>query len=210
MFPLPLLLAFLGATLLVVIAPGPDNLLAISRGLSQGTAAAAVSAMGSALGILFHTLAATLGLSLLLQGSPTAFWAIKLAGGGYLVWLGLKALRSHDLISTRATAHQRLGTLLLRGATTNILNPKPALFILAFLPQFTSVARGSVALQMVVYGLLYGCVTIGVFTVMGACANRLTHLLHTRAGLAAGLNRGAGAVFILCGLSVLALPARTT
>ncbi len=99
MFPTDILLAYLLATLLVVIAPGPDNILALSRGLGQGPVAAVASSVGAAFGIMVHTLAATLGLTLVIQASPVAFWAVKLVGAAYLLWLGVKALRSRNLIS---------------------------------------------------------------------------------------------------------------
>jgi threonine/homoserine/homoserine lactone efflux protein len=94
MFPTDVLLAYVAACIVVVVSPGPDNLLAVGRGLSQGRLAAALSALGAGLGILFHTLAATFGLSLLIQGSPQAFWVVKIVGALYLLWLGWKALAS--------------------------------------------------------------------------------------------------------------------
>jgi threonine/homoserine/homoserine lactone efflux protein len=101
MFPFDILAAYFAAVLLVVIAPGPDNILAISRGLSQGRAAAVLSSIGAGLGIMIHTVAAALGLTLVIQASPAAFWAVKLAGAAYLLWLGFKALTSRNLISLR-------------------------------------------------------------------------------------------------------------
>ena len=100
LFPPEVLLAYLAAVLVVIAAPGPDNILAISRGLSQGRAAAALSSIGVGLGILFHTVAAALGLALVLQASPLAFWVVKAAGAGYLLWLGYKAISSRSLIFT--------------------------------------------------------------------------------------------------------------
>jgi threonine/homoserine/homoserine lactone efflux protein len=92
MFTTEILLAHLAAVLLVVIAPGPDNILAIGRGLSQGRMAAALSSLGAGLGIMCHTVAATLGLALVLQTSPLAFLLVKLVGATYLLWLGFKAI----------------------------------------------------------------------------------------------------------------------
>jgi len=85
MFPADVLITYLAAVLVVIVAPGPDNILAISRGLSQGLAAAALSSVGAGLGIMFHTVAATLGLALVLQTSPLAFWVVKVAGATYLL-----------------------------------------------------------------------------------------------------------------------------
>ncbi|WP_139803579.1 LysE family translocator, partial [Cronobacter sakazakii] len=96
MFPTEVLIAYLFACGIIVVSPGPDNILALSRGLSQGGVAAAVSSLGAAGGIMVHTLAATFGLSLLMQTSDMLFWSIKLAGAAYLIYLGVKALRARD------------------------------------------------------------------------------------------------------------------
>lgn len=90
MFSLETWLAYTAACFLLVLSPGPDNLLAIGRGLSQGRVAACISALSSGTGVLFHVAAATLGLTLLMQTSAVAFWIVKLLGAGYLVWLGIK------------------------------------------------------------------------------------------------------------------------
>ena len=94
MFPMNVWFAYTAACVRLVLAPGPDNLLAIGRGLSQGKVAAAVSGMASGAGILFHVAAASLGLTLLMQTSVVAFWVIKFIGAGYLLWLGIKVERS--------------------------------------------------------------------------------------------------------------------
>lgn len=107
MFPPEVLAAYLAAVLVVVLAPGPDNILAISRGLSQGWTAAAASAMGAGLGIMVHAVAATLGLALVLQTSPLAFWVVKLVGAGYLLWLGYKAILSRNLTRYRRRRNKR-------------------------------------------------------------------------------------------------------
>ena len=142
MFPNDVLLAYLIAVLVVVIAPGPDNILAISRGLSQGRLAAALSSVGAGLGIMVHTVAATLGLALVLQTSPLAFWVVKAVGATYLLWLGCKAIFSRSLISFVPAAQQPLQRVFLTGLLSNVLNPKPGLFVVAFIPQFVSAARG--------------------------------------------------------------------
>lgn len=208
MFPVDVLLAYLAACVVVVASPGPDNLLAIGRGLSQGRLAAALSAVGAGLGILGHTLAAAFGLSLLIQGSPQAFWLVKGVGALYLLWLGWKALRSGNLISFAPAAHLPLRRVLATGVLSNLLNPKPGLFVLAFLPQFVDSSRGSVVVQMLVYGSLFAVMTALVFALMGAFAARLAGWLQARPRVVRGLNTGAGLTFIAAGLSVLALKQR--
>jgi threonine/homoserine/homoserine lactone efflux protein len=209
MFPADILLAYVAACTVVVVSPGPDNILAIGRGLSQGPLAAALSAFGAGLGILFHTLAATFGLSLLIQGSPEAFWVVKVVGAVYLLWLGYKALVAGDLISFQPSARLPLRRVLLTGVLSNVLNPKPGLFVLAFLPQFVSAGRGSVALQMLVYGAIFALMTAIIFTLMGGFASRLAGWLQARPKVVRGVNIGAGLTFIAAGLSVLSLKQRS-
>jgi len=209
MFPNEVLLAYLAACLIVVISPGPDNLLALGRGLSQGKAAAALSSLGAGFGIMGHTLAATFGLSLLIQGSAQAFWVVKVVGAIYLIWLGYKALASGNLISFAPTAKLPLRRVLMTGILSNLLNPKPGLFVLAFLPQFVDAKRGSVPLQMLVYGAIFAVLTTLIFTLMGAFASRLAGWLQERPRLIKGLNWGAGLIFIAAGLSVLSLRQRS-
>jgi len=208
MFPTDTLLAYLAACAIVVMSPGPDNLLAIGRGLSQGRLAAALSSLGAGIGIMVHTLAATFGLSLLVQGSPQAFWAVKAIGAVYLVWLGTKALMAGNLVSFAPSARLPLRRVFVTGVLSNVLNPKPGLFVLAFLPQFVDSGRGSVAMQMLVYGALFAVMTALIFTLMGGFASRLAGWLHTRPRVVKGINVGAGLTFIAAGLSVLALKQR--
>jgi threonine/homoserine/homoserine lactone efflux protein len=208
MFPTQVLLAYLAAVLMVIVAPGPDNILAMSRGLSQGRGAAALSSLGAGLGIMFHTLAATLGLTLVLQSSPTAFWLVKMAGAAYLLWLGCKALRSRSLISLSPAAHQSLPRVFITGLLSNALNPKPGLFVVAFIPQFVSASRGPVHVQMLVLGAIFAILTTIIFTLLGCFAARLSGWLARRPRALVAANVGAGLTFVAAGLSILALDRR--
>lgn len=205
MFPTDILLAYLAALLVVVAAPGPDNILAISRGLSQGPVAAALSSIGAGLGIMCHIVAAALGLALVLQASPLAFWVVKAAGATYLLWLGYRAISSRSLISFVPTGHQSLGRVFATGLLSNVLNPKPGLFVVAFIPQFTSPLRGPVYLQMLGYGAIFAFLTAVIFTVLGSFAAQLSAWLSRRPKALAAANVGAGLTFIAAGLSILAL-----
>ncbi len=208
MFPPELLAAYLVAVLVIVVAPGPDNILAISRGLSQGWAAAAASSAGAGLGIMIHSIAATLGLALVLQTSPLAFWIVKLVGAAYLLWLGYKAIKSRDLISFSPAARQPLRRVFITGLLSNVLNPKPGLFVVAFIPQFVAVARGSVHTQMLVYGAIFAVVTTLVFTLLGGFSARLSAWLSRQPRVLVAANVGAGLTFVAAGLSILALDRR--
>lgn len=208
MFPPEILAAYLAAVLLVVVAPGPDNILAVGRGLSQGWAGAALSSLGAGLGIMVHTLAATLGLALALQTSPLAFWAVKAAGAAYLLWLGYQALRSRKLISFAPADAQPPWRIFATGLLSNVLNPKPGLFVMAFIPQFVAPSRGPVHVQMLVYGAIFAVLTALVFTLLGGFAARLSAWLSRRPRAVAAANVGAGLSFIAAGLSILALDRR--
>lgn len=208
MFPPDILAAYVLAAFVVALAPGPDNILAIGRGLSQGPLAAALSAIGAGLGILVHTVAAALGLSLVLQTSPTLFLAVKVAGAAYLLWLGYKALRARDLIAFTPTARQPLRKVFATGLLSNVLNPKPGLFVVAFVPQFVAAERGPVAVQMLVYGAVFALLTAVLFTVLGCCASRLSAWMARRPRVVAAANIGAGLTFVAAGLSILALDRR--
>lgn len=205
MFPSDVLAAYFAAVLLVVISPGPDNILAVSRGLSQGRVAAALTSVGAGLGIMFHTVAATLGLALVLQTSPLAFWVVKAAGSAYLLWLGYKAISSRSLISFVPTQRVSLPRVFATGLLSNVLNPKPGLFVVAFIPQFVSTARGPVHVQMLVYGAIFAVLTAVLFSVLGAFSAQLSSWLARRPKVVAAANIGAGLTFVAAGVSILAL-----
>lgn len=205
MFPLDIWLAYTAACILLVLSPGPDNLLAIARGLSQGRRAAFISGISSGTGILFHTTTASLGLTLLMQTSAIAFWVVKVIGAGYLLWLGIKVLRSRSLISFKPTTRQSPGNIFLTGFLSAALNPKPGLFVLAFIPQFVNPQLGSVTVQMLVYGVWFAALTALGFALMGFFATGLSTWIRQKPGLVNGLNVGAGLTFIVSGLSIAAL-----
>ena len=205
MFPLEIWLTYTAACVLLVLSPGPDNLLAIGRGLSQGKSAALISGLSSGAGILFHVATATFGLTLLMQTSAVAFWLVKLVGAAYLIWLGIKVLRSRSLVSFEAAAKQPLRIIFSTGFLSAALNPKPGLFVLAFLPQFVDPLRGSVTTQMLGYGCWFALLTAIGFALMGVFASNLSQWLRSRPRVVLGLNVGAGLTFIASGLSVAAL-----
>ena len=208
MFPIEVWITYTLACLLLVISPGPDNILAIGRGLSQGKLAACLSGTASGLGILFHILTATFGLTLLIQTSELAFIIVKLIGAGYLIWLGIKVLRSRSLINLTPTEKQPLTSILTTGFLSAALNPKPGMFVLAFIPQFVNPELGSVTTQMVVYGVWFAFLTATGFALMGIFASRLAGWLHEKPKIVNGLNIGAGLTFITSGLAVAALKQR--
>ena len=169
------LLLFMTAALALNVTPGPDMLYVVARSVGEGRAAGIVSSLGIAAGTLVHTLAVALGLAGLLRAVPVAFEIVKWTGAAYLVWLGVRALRRHGGATTHAElAPASRGATFRQGMLTNVLNPKVALFFLAFLPQFVDPDRGFVALQLISLGLL--------FNVSGTTVNILVAVLASSAG----------------------------
>lgn len=197
--------AYTAACILIILVPGPDNILAVSRGLSQGRLAACISSVGAGLGLMVHALVAVLGLAALIQTSAAAFSIVKFIGAGYLIWLGIKALRSRSLITFKSNNHLPYGEVFLTGFLTNVLNPKPALFILAFVPQFVSPAHGSIELQTLFLGAWLAFMAFGTFAVLGVFSSIFAQWLESHPRAILGLNIGAGATFIAAGLSVVFL-----
>lgn len=202
MFPLDVFIPYTLACLLLVISPGPDNLLAIGRGLSQGKLAAIVSGLSSGAGILFHVFAATFGLTLLIQTSELAFFVVKGVGAAYLIWLGIKVLKSKGLFSLEATQKQPLSRIFTSGFLSAALNPKPGMFVLAFVPQFVNPTLGSVTIQMIGYGVWFAFLTAFGFSLMGVFSSSLTHWLKRKPKWVSGLNIGAGLTFVTSGCAI--------
>ena len=162
------LLGFLGASVILTVAPGPDNLFVITQGISRGRRAAILTALGMCSGISVHTTAAALGLSAIFYASDAAFQAVKYAGAAYLLFLAFKAIREQARGPGGAAAGRVEGTALFRrGFLMNVLNPKVALFFLSFLPQFVSRGSGSVAVQVLLLGLIFMLQAVVIFATIG-------------------------------------------
>src|SRR5205807_3032333 len=148
---------FLVAGILLNLTPGPDTLYILGRSIAQGREAGIASALGISLGSIFHTCAAALGLSAILTTSALAFGAVKLLGGAYLISLGIKMILDRcKHLSLPSNFRRRTTTAAFRqGVFTNILNPKVALFFLAFLPQFIDPASNSKVLAFLTLGLAF-------------------------------------------------------
>jgi len=154
--PWTLLAPFLAAALALNLTPGADMTYVLARSLGQGREAGLVSAVGIAAGSAIHTLAAAVGLSAVLMHSEAAFTAVKLGGAAYLLWLAFKAVRDGGAAATMSERPPApLGRIFLEATLTNLLNPKVALFVLAFLPQFVAPEQGHVGLQIVLLGTIF-------------------------------------------------------
>ncbi len=172
------LLPFLVAGLSLNLTPGADMTYVLARSAGQGRGAGAVSALGVSAGSLVHSLLAAVGVSALLASSPTLFLAIQYGGAAFLLYLAWKAWRSaRQPLALQERPRASLTRVFLEGAWTNLLNPKVALFILAFLPQFVDPARGNVVGQMLFLGLLFNIggttVNLAVALVVGWISDHL-------------------------------------
>ena len=197
---------FIVSGLLLNLTPGPDSLLIMSRSASQGWRAGAAAALGIGAGTLVHVAAGALGLSALLAASATAFIIIKLVGAAYLVWLGLGMIRQRRAGAGLAASPMApppalpLWTIFRQGLLTNVLNPKVALFFLAFVPQFISADAAHKGVAFLVLGLVFDlnamlwCLSLAAFT---AGASRR---VRVPASWVTALNRSIGMLFLLFGL----------
>jgi threonine/homoserine/homoserine lactone efflux protein len=183
--PFEVLGPYLLACMLLTVAPGPDNILVVSLGLSRGRRPAVLAAWGMVSGVLVHTAAAALGISAILAASPLAFRIVQYAGATYLAYLAWRILRERGGGGGPAGAadHAPVGgwALYRRGFLMNVLNPKVALFFLAFLPQFVRTdAVWPVWTQMVVLGLVFMAQAFVIFTCFALFAGLLGEVLRRR------------------------------
>lgn len=200
---------FLTASLALIMTPGPDMIYVITRGVAQGRRVGLVSACGTSAGLIFHTVLAAAGLSALLRSSATAFMMVKYVGAAYLIYLGVKALLNKTSFAVEESAVPKagLGKIFFQGMASNVLNPKIALFFLAFLPQFVHPGTSSAASQMLVLGLTFTLLSLAIFNAIAYFSGRLGEILSTKPASANILRWFTGSVLIGLGLR-LALPNR--
>jgi len=165
---------FVFASIVLLLTPGPAVLYIIARSVDQGRVAGFVSVLSIEVGNFFHAVAATVGLSALVFSSPTAFSVVKYLGAAYLVYLGVRKLFSHSTNLQEAQVEpQSLQRIFSQGVTVAILNPKTALFFLAFLPQFVDPAKGQVTPQFFTLGCLFvgmALVSDGMYALLASSA----------------------------------------
>ncbi|MEU6778223.1 LysE family translocator [Nonomuraea angiospora] len=191
------LVFFCGATLVLLVVPGPAVLYIVTRSVTQGRAAGVISVLGVHTGSLVHIAAAALGLSALLAASATAFTIVKYVGVAYLLWLGVRKLMQREegeqVLELRVQSKRRL---FWEGFVVNVLNPKTALFFLTFLPQFTHPEAGPVGPQILLFGVLWlvlGMASDGTYAMLSsALAGRLRGSARARRRL----NVGSGLVYL--------------
>ena len=205
MIDLATLTLFSGTSLLLALAPGPDNLFVLTQSALRGSLAGLVVTVGLCTGLLVHTTAVTLGVAAVLQTSPLAFNLLKYAGAAYLVYLAWSALRTEPAVSTNTgMGASGLWPYYLRGIGMNVTNPKVTLFFLAFLPQFTKPENGWLPLQLITLGGVFIAATLLVFGTISLLAGRIGHWLRRTPRAQQFLNKAAAILFVVLALHLLA------
>ncbi|KIH77085.1 Threonine/homoserine/homoserine lactone efflux protein [Geoalkalibacter ferrihydriticus] len=196
MIPVELLSAFFAASILLGLAPGPDNIFVLTQSALHGKGAGFSVTLGLCTGLVVHTLAVAMGVAVIFQVSATAFTALKLVGAAYLLYLAWQAFRAAAPVSMETGGALNRFKLYRRGILMNITNPKVSIFFLAFLPQFADPDRGPVSVQILLLGALFIVATILVFGSVALLAGTLGAWLNRSANVQRALNRVAGAVFV--------------
>ena len=202
------LLLFVTASLALIVVPGPDMIYVLTRGVSQGRTAGLISATGVCCGVLVHTSFAAVGLSAILAQSALAFSVVKYAGAAYLLYLGVRTVLDREGFAAPERARRaRLSIVFRQGILSNVLNPKVALFFLAFLPQFVDPAAGAAGLQMLGFGIAFTLMGLAVLSVVALTSGVLGERLRSNPSFAGILRWLTGSVLVALGLR-LAVPER--
>jgi len=201
---------FVATSLVLIATPGQDMILVMSRSVAQGAVAGVATAAGVSVGLIGHTVLATLGLGAILRASEWLFVVLKLVGAGYLIYLGFVLLRTRRAdLALGATSPRSLARLFLDGAFSNLSNPKIAIFYFAFLPQFVAADSAHPTLQLLALGLVFAALTFLVKGPVGIFAGALSSWLRRRPSVLLWLYRSSGAVLVGLGLR-LALERRSS
>jgi threonine/homoserine/homoserine lactone efflux protein len=194
------LLYFLGVSMALTIAPGPDNIFVMTQGITRGRKPAIVTALGMCSGVSIHTTAAAFGISALFYSSVLAFNLVKYAGAAYLLYLAFMTMKERSSMRLAAGDDRPLSALFKRGFIMNVLNPKVALFFLAFLPQFVSPASGQVPLQMLLLGLIFMLQAVVIFCIIGYFSGGIGGYLLARPRIARSFDWLTAGVFASLGI----------
>lgn len=195
---------FVSAAVLLTLMPGPDILFVITQSITRGWKSGVVFAAGLCTGLIVHTTAVSLGISVLLMSSPVAFLVLKFAGAAYLLYLAVRAWQgrhqNHFLWKPEKTAE---GKLYRKGILMNLLNPKVILFFLAFFPQFVNEAMAHPVGQMLLLGLIFMLQAFLIFSLVALLAGRLARRFMQNPKVSLGMNILEAVVYGLIALSIL-------
>lgn len=196
-------LLFVAASLVLIVTPGQDMILVLSRSIAQGAAAGFATASGVCSGLVVHTAVAALGLGALVRASEPLYLALQLAGAAYLAWLGLQLLRApQGPLALQGAAPKRPARMFFDGALSNLCNPKIIVFYLAFLPQFVEPGAGHAGLSLLALGLVFALLAWLVKAPLGLGAAALTGWLRLHPRGLTWLFRASGAVLLGLGVQM--------
>lgn len=199
--PAETLLSFFAASVLLSIAPGPDNIFVLAQSALRGRNAGLLVMLGLCTGLIVHSTAVALGVAAIFQTSAVAFFALKFIGAGYLMFLAWQAFRaSATKFQAVRNPEASLWKLYRRGIIMNITNPKVSVFFLAFLPQFADPSRGPISLQLLLLGGVFIMATILVFGSIAVLAGTLGHWMNRSVRFQNVVNKLAGTVFVFLAL----------
>ncbi|WP_319591225.1 LysE family translocator [uncultured Draconibacterium sp.] len=196
------LLLFVGLSWVLIVTPGPDLIYVLTKGISIGKKAGLISATGVTLGIFVHTIFAALGLSVILKTSALAFMIVKLIGAGYLIYLGIKTLVSKEKLNLRNNEQQTPNRkIFTQGLLSNTLNPKVALFFMAFLPQFIKTNGTEITpIPFLILGTLFALFTWIFLAILGYFSGAVGHYIKTKDSVSKWIKNLSGSVMILLGI----------
>lgn len=196
---------FVMAAIIVVATPGIDTIMVLTRSISKGRTAGLYSALGVSLGLIFHTCAVTFGLSLIIAKSAMAFGIIKYLGAGYLIYIGLKALLSKsEQMEIKPAEMKTEGAkkMFITAFISDVLNPKIAIFFLAFLPQFIHKTAINDPIPYLVLGSIMFLITLIWCSFLAIMGSKAALLFNSNKNAEKWMNKSSGLVFILLGLKV--------
>ncbi len=196
---------FIVASLVIIITPGQDMVLVMSRSLTQGSIAGIVTAAGVSTGLMGHTVLASLGLGAVLRASEMLFLVLKLVGAAYLIYLGVQLLRSKQTnLGLQKIENRSLGRLFVQGTLSNLSNPKIALFYFAFLPQFLAGGggEGATAFSLFVLGTAFAALTFLIKGPIGLFAGALSSWVREQPMALVWLHRLSGTVLVALGIKL--------
>jgi threonine/homoserine/homoserine lactone efflux protein len=179
-----MLIYFLGASVALTIAPGPDNIFVMTQGIARGRKPAIVTALGMCSGISVHTTAAAFGISAVFYSSVVAFNVVKYAGAAYLLYLAYKTLKERSTIKLSNADDRPSAALFKRGFIMNVLNPKVAMFFLAFLPQFVTPNTAHFPLEMLLLGFIFMVQAVIIFCLIGYFSGSIGSFMLTQPRIA--------------------------
>jgi len=209
MIELSNLLLFIGASFILCLVPGPDNIYVLTQGMTKSKKAAIITTLGLTTGLIIHTSAAAFGISAIFQTSEMAFNVVKYVGALYLLYIAYQAFkyRNEPLDLSVQDSKSELKKLYIKGFIMNILNPKVSIFFLAFLPQFVTPENGNFTLQMITLGSIFMVMTVLVFSFIGIAGNMLSSKLLEKPSIVKYMNILTSFVLVSLGLK-LALSSR--